>query len=126
MSIVTTATGTTSKRRRTLAAALAMTAGLGVAGVAGAGPAAAAGPYVLSYAGQNVNFPSWVWGTTTVCAKNLSSYSYGFAAVRPVTRSYPTNLTIAPGATRCTSGSWGGFPVNVANTGNTSLRVYSY
>lgn len=122
MRIATTGT----KRRRTVAAGLALAAGIGVAGVSTAAPASAAGPNVLYSAGENVNFPTWVFGYTTVCATNINAVQYGRASVRPFGAWYATSLSLPPSGTRCTSGAWGGFPVNVANSGPTAIRVYSY
>jgi hypothetical protein len=113
-------------RRRTLAAGLALAAGIGVAGISTAAPASAAGPVYLQSAGQNVNFPTWVFGYTTVCAKNVSAVQYGRASVRPFGAWYSTTLSLPPSSTRCTSGAWGGFSVNVANSGSTTIQVYSY
>lgn len=112
--------------RRALGASLALAAGLGIAGAGAAAPASAAGPNVLYSAGQNVNFPTWFWGTTTVCATNLSYYSWGTATVRGMLSPYPTTLMLSPNSTRCTTQGWGGVPVNVANSGPSPLRVYSY
>ena len=114
-----------SRRRRTAAGALALAAGIGVVGVGTAAPASAAGPVTLQYAGQNTNFPTWVFGFTTVCATNTSAVSNGRAVVRPFGAWYGTSLQLAPSQTRCMSGAWGGFPVNVANAGPTAIRVYS-
>ena len=117
---------TGTKRRRTVAAGLALAAGIGLAGISTAAPASAAGPNVLNSAGENVNFPTWVFGSTTVCATNMYGNRYGYAAVRPFGAWYSTTLSLPPYGTRCTSGNWGGFQVNVANVGQTPIRVYSF
>jgi hypothetical protein len=120
------ATITGTSRRRIAAAGLALTAAIGIAGVTSAAPASAAGPNILNSAGENVNFPTWVFGSTTVCATNMYATTYGYAAVRPFGAFYSTTLSLPPSQTRCVSGNWGGFPVNIANAGRTPIRVYSY
>ena len=82
MHLATTLNRTVGRRLKLSIAMFAMLlcASMGLA-MGTAASASAAGPDYLN-AGQSVNYPTWGWGSTRVCAQNLSSRA-GMADVTP-------------------------------------------
>lgn len=116
-------------RRRTVrrrlaagAAALAVTGGMGVA----AAPAASASaPTYLPTYGTYAHFPTWVWGSTGVCAKNHSTYRYASVTIQAGTSKSET-FYVAPSDTSCISRWFGGHRLKVTNTGYAPITVWTY
>ena len=130
--MTTTATTTTTEptaRRRTVrrrlaagAVTLAVTGGIGVA----AAPAASASApsYLPSY-GTSATFPTWVWGSTGVCAQNHSGYRSASATIKAGSAASET-FYVAPGSTSCISRWFGGATLKVTNTGSSAITVWTY
>ncbi len=118
-----TATGrrAATRRRRLLAAGVLAAAAL-VGSAAGASAATSTTTFYLPYNGSSGQMPTWGWGATQICVHNFSSYSTGHATLQAGVAA-PDYLTIAPGQTQCESRWWFGVPVNVTNSGYTSLAA---
>jgi hypothetical protein len=111
-----------SSRRRRLVAAGVLAAAAVVGSAAGASASTSSTTFYLPYHGSSGQMPTWGWGATQICVHNFSSYSTGYADLQAGVAS-PDHLTIPPGQTRCESVWWFGVPVNVTNTGYTSLAA---
>jgi hypothetical protein len=114
-------------RWRLAAAALAVACFLTLAlAIGGTATASAAGPATIG-PGADVIFPTWFWGSTTVCADNLGDTA-GYVKVDPWPYGDGShNWIYAPAHGRgCTSGWWWGNPVKVTNHGSTQMSVFSY
>jgi hypothetical protein len=125
-----------SRFRSSLTRVRVAAAGVGVLGalaVAVPATANAAGPVMLAPYGDSVTFPTWVFGSTKVCATNLGPLSggintYNYARVDPLPTFDGTfdQVYVPKNGTGCTTGNWWGDSVQVTNVGSTVLRVQSY
>jgi hypothetical protein len=121
----TTAKQRSSKRRRAAVAAATLTATAGL-GLAAAVPASAAGPSYLPSYGYSADFPTWWWGSTTLCVRNAGG-NYGLAKVQSRSPfAGPEYISTPAYSTRCISRSWYAVPVTVTNVSYTPLYVTSY
>jgi len=126
MHLATTLNRTVGRRLKLSIATFAtlLCASMGLA-MGTAASASAAGPDYLN-AGQSVNYPTWGWGSTRVCAQNLSSRA-GMADVTPHWSSPPgqhDEIYVNAYTTRCIDRWWGGVWVNVANVSHYRLGTY--
>lgn len=113
---------TVRRRLAAGAAALAVTGGIGVA----AAPAASASApsYLPSY-GTYADFPTWVWGSTGVCAQNHSTYRSASVTIKAGSAKSET-FYVAPSSTSCISRWFGGSTLRVTNTGSAPITVWTY
>jgi hypothetical protein len=114
----------TSILRRLASAAAVIVIGVGMAGVA-ADTASAANANLAP--GQSANFPTWLFGRTTICVHNLSSTQSGtarFAAFGSPAQDFGVQAT----QTVCVTRQWFGYNVNVKNVSSSwgpILNVYN-
>ncbi|MFD7610741.1 hypothetical protein [Streptomyces sp. NPDC059828] len=83
---------------------------------------ATAGPAHLPYYGSNADFPTWFFGATRLCVKNLGT-QYGEARVQTRLNAPPEYIPVQAGRTLCVSRWWGGVPINVRNNAQAPLSV---
>jgi hypothetical protein len=112
-----------SRGRLITAALVAIIATLAIA-VGSATSARAAGPVYLTFH-SSIDFPTWSWQGTTICAAS-SDGRYGTVGLA----SWPAYLVdeliyTNPYTWTCHTGSWFGFPLLVKAL-NDSAEVYSY
>jgi hypothetical protein len=113
------------RRWQLLVATLIAVPGMALAlAVGDAASASAAGPATIG-PGANVIFPSWFWGSTTVCATNTGSAA-GTVTVDPWPWGDGVDTIAVPASGRgCTSGWWWANILQVTNRGSTSMVVES-
>jgi hypothetical protein len=76
--------------------------------------------------GSNALIPTWFWGGTTLCARNIGS-SYGAVRVQSATGAPPEYISsLAPYQEKCINRWWWGVPVYVTNVSSTPVQVRSY
>jgi hypothetical protein len=112
-------------------ARLALTS-LALAGVAAVGVGATTGTASATsggylYPGYDTLVSSWVFGNTTLCLSNRSSYAWGDAQVAGWGGAGPVeHVYVAPLRTNCISRAWGGVPVKVTNVSPAVMTWTSY
>ncbi|MER5718366.1 hypothetical protein [Streptomyces sp. NPDC002132] len=84
--------------------------------------AAVTGPAQLPTYGSSADFPTWVFGGTELCVKNLGT-RYGEARVQTRLGASPEYIPVQAGMTRCINRWWGGVPINVRNNAYSPLSV---
>ena len=79
-----------------------------------------AGPDILQQSGNDISYPTWSWpGTTALYVEKLSPNKWGSAAIHAGIEQ--ENLSVPPGGTVNTSGSWAGAHIVVTNSSPSSL-----
>jgi len=136
MSDQATASRATSKTRRgslakriVVASLMVPAAAVGVLS-AGASPASATSGGIIGYHEIRV-FPTWFWGSTTFCARNVETVPGKYAKIRVTPMSNPTlfdDVYANPGQTTCIRRSWWGSAIVANNLSVTGARadVYTY
>ena len=90
-------------------------------------PSYAAGPYQLNQRGNDTDFPTWHAGKSTkLCVKNLDGGKSALVTVNvKAGGNHGEEVKVSRGKTKCINRYWAGAYINVVNSGETSVEVWT-
>jgi hypothetical protein len=74
--------------------------------------------------GDNIDFRTWIFGTTQLCVENIGGTD-GEAKVYAWVTSASEVVRVNPGGTECINRWWGGNLINVSNNSSSPLVVWT-
>jgi hypothetical protein len=91
--------------------------------VGGSATANAAGPDIL-HPGQSVTYPTWLIGSTQVCATDHTGFA-NMVEVRPQGSNMTDKIYVPPYTRECIDRWWFGTNIDVTNISHTALGHYT-